>query len=429
MSSRVAERHVSPWWVGIVAGMASYIDAAALVTTGIALTIYQQSIGITPDQIGLLSGILTLGVAVGSLVGGRLGDRFGRRSVFIATMGLIIVGVASMTFGTTFAVLTVGVVLIGLGVGADLPVSLATISEAATNDNRGKLLVLSNVLWVVGIIVTIVLASSIGDTGRLGGQIMFGQVGVVALLVLIGRLSIPESRIWLDTRARRAQQPADAIEAPRARVVDLLRAPYGKPFLILVLSYALINLGASTTGSFNTLIAVNFAGASVAEFNQWALVAMLFSMIPGLFFMRVVDTKRRMPFFFIGAALAISGYLIIGFGGITLVTMVIGLFLTASGHAFSFGGIQRVWAQESFPTMLRATAQGSVEAIARVSAALLAAVTPALLFANATAVYFGLAVLVTVGFLLGGVYFARSRRNEFALETDARTPEAENVAG
>ncbi|HBY22045.1 MAG TPA: MFS transporter, partial [Propionibacteriaceae bacterium] len=35
----------NPWWVGLVCGMASYIDSAAIVGTGIALVIYQQTIG------------------------------------------------------------------------------------------------------------------------------------------------------------------------------------------------------------------------------------------------------------------------------------------------------------------------------------------------------------------------------------------------
>ena len=42
----------NPWWVGLVCGMASYIDAAAIVGTGIALVIYQHTIGLDPGQIG-----------------------------------------------------------------------------------------------------------------------------------------------------------------------------------------------------------------------------------------------------------------------------------------------------------------------------------------------------------------------------------------
>jgi inositol transporter-like SP family MFS transporter len=45
----------------------------------------------------------------------------------------------------------------------------------------------------------------------------------------------------------------------------------------------------------------------------------------------------------------------------------------------AFERIMKVWTQESFPTMLRSTAEGSVIAVARISSALVASVTPALL--------------------------------------------------
>jgi inositol transporter-like SP family MFS transporter len=414
MSQQNPSRVPNEWWVGVVAGMASYIDAAALVATGIALTIYQLTIGITPGQLGVMAGALTLCVALGALVGGRLGDRLGRRKVFIATMVLIVAGSVLTTFGTTFAVLLPGVVLVGLGVGADLPVSLTSIAEAASDKNRGKLILLSNMLWLVGIIASISIASVSGDLGRLGGQLLFGQVGVVALLVLLGRLTIPESPVWLEADRKRAAGEVEV--ADKARVRDLLRAPYVAPFAALLVFYSLTNLGANTSGSFNTFIATNFAGASVEGFNRWALIVMLISLVPGLVFMKFVDTDKRMLFFGIGAVLATASYAYVAIVGVSLTSLVVALLAAAVGHAFAFEGIMKVWTQESFPTMLRSTAQGTILAVARVTAALLAVVTPALLEANVRGVYIGLAVVAGAGFLAGGLYFRRSGRNEFAAE-------------
>ncbi|MBN2060425.1 MAG: MFS transporter [Deltaproteobacteria bacterium] len=134
------ERTVNPWWIAIVCGMASYIDACAMVSSGIALVIYQSPLGLTPDQIGIMSGALTFCIAIGALFGGRLGDKYGRRSVFIITMAMIVLGAAMLTLMTSFNGLFIGTILVGLGTGADLPVSLAAIAEVATEINRGKLL-------------------------------------------------------------------------------------------------------------------------------------------------------------------------------------------------------------------------------------------------------------------------------------------------
>ncbi|PUB32017.1 inositol transporter-like SP family MFS transporter [Promicromonospora sp. AC04] len=414
MTADVARRAPNEWWTGVVAGMASYIDAAAIVATGIALVIYQFTIGVTPGQIGIMSGALTFCVAIGALVGGRLGDRLGRRRVFIVTMVLIVAGSVLTTFGTAFPVLLPGVVLIGLGVGADLPVSLATIAESASDRNRGKLILLSNMLWVVGIVSSIAIASVSGDLGRLGGQLMFGQVGVVALLVLAARLTIPESDLWLKGRQLR-DAAADAAR-PKARIRDLLQPPYAMAFLALLVFYTLTNLGANTTGSFNTFIAANFAGTTVEAFNRWALIALVIGLVPGLLFMKYVDTRKRMTFFVVGAVLATASYLYLAVVGFTLTTMVVSLFLAVVGNAFAFEGIMKVWTQESFPTMLRSTAQGGIVAFARVTAALLASVTPALLQANLRGTYIGLAVLAGVGYLVAGLAFRGARRDEFRTE-------------
>lgn len=86
----------NPWWVGFVCGMATFVDAAATTGIGVALVLFQSFVpgtpGLTPDQVGLLTGVLTAGVAIGSLVGGRLADRFGRRRIFLVTMSLIVLG-------------------------------------------------------------------------------------------------------------------------------------------------------------------------------------------------------------------------------------------------------------------------------------------------------------------------------------------------
>ena len=187
----------NPWYIGVVSGMASYIDSAAIVSSGTALVIYQKTMGITALQIGILSGLLTLSIAAGAFGGGRLGDRIGRRNVFIITMAMIFIGTLALAFGLNFPFLVLGTLLVGLATGADLPVSLATISEAANDENRGKIIGLSNLLWLVGIGATMGISAIVGDWGLIGAQIMYMHVGLVAVVLMILRWSIPESPLWL----------------------------------------------------------------------------------------------------------------------------------------------------------------------------------------------------------------------------------------
>jgi inositol transporter-like SP family MFS transporter len=397
--------------------MASYIDAAAIVANGIALVIYQEAICITPGQIGVMSAALTLCIAIGAVVGGRLGDRFGRRKVFLATMTIIGCGSALLTFTTAFPLLLAGVVLVGLGVGADLPVSLATIAEAATDQNRGALVVLSNLLWGVGILSSIAIATVAGDAGRLGGQLLYGQIGVIAFVVLLLRLAIPESASWLAAQEERSTG-VRTVRASRSSVRDLLRAPYRAPLVVLLMFYALTNLAANTAGQFNTYLAANVAGIEVDTFNQAALLTFPVGLLASVWFMKVVGGPKRMPFYAAGAALLVAGYLVPAVFGFSLTTMVVGLLLTGVGGAFAFEGIMKVWTQESFPTMLRSGAQGAILAFARVTAALLALGTPALIDAGARRFYLALSILVAIGLVLGWLGFRRQSRNEFTTEQE-----------
>ena len=418
------------WWMGSIAGMASYIDAAAIVSSGIAFVLYQHSIGLAENEIGALSSMLTFGVAVGALFGGRLGDRFGRRSVFLITMAMIVTGSILLVTAPGFMPLLLGIALVGLGTGADLPVSLATISEAADDNNRGKLIGFSQILWMVGILATMGISAVVGNLGQLGGQILFAHVGVVAAIVLLLRLTVPESRIW---QAARTEQRA-GVETMRAEfsgLKDLFsNRTYVVPLAALLVFYTLTNLGANTGGQFGAYVAVNIIGIDVQLFSFIGLATLPAGILLGLWFMRIVDGPHRMTYYAVGAVAFIASFAVPAIFGFTVATYLITLAGAALGGAFAFEAIMKIWSQESFPTLLRGSAQGGIIAVARFAAAGFALVTPALLGTPQLA-YGMLAGLVAVGLLAGWLGFRKSSQNMFdveAMQMDGHATAARNSA-
>ena len=434
MSATSARTAPNPWWVGFVCGMATFVDAAATTGIGVALVLFQSFVpgmpGLTTDQVGLLTGVLTAGVAIGSLVGGRLADRFGRRRVFLVTMSLIVLGSITPFIGVSFGLLLPGIALIGLGVGADLPAALASISEAATDRNRGKILVFSNLLGGFGILLAVLIGIFFGSLGEVGGRIMFAAFGGVGLVVLALRLTIPESADWLAARNER-RAGVQTVRAERGRIRDFGRAQYRRPFVTLLLYYTLASIAISVAGSFGTFVAVNVAGIPVNEYQTWTLLAMPAAILGAIWFMAVADTKFRMSYFVAGAIAVVVANLVPVVFGFTLPALIVSVVVTTFAGAFCFETIMKVWTQESFPTMLRSTAQGTVYAVARFATAGFNVVTPALLALNPSGVYVGVSVVAAAGFLIGWIGFRRGVTNAFDVGSEmlpASGPDASRAA-
>lgn len=410
-------RHRHPWWVAAVVGMASYIDAAAITAVSTALVILQDPLGLSDLQVGIAAGVQAGSIALGAAFGGRLGDRFGRRPVFLAAIATIAVGMIGLALAPGLAALLVGLVAVGIAVGADLPVSLATISEAADDHNRGRLMGLTNLLWLLGIVANGVVAFAVGDSGRAGARILFLHVAAVATVVLLLRLRIPESARWLAARAERTRGVA-TVRADRASVRDLLRAPYAGPFVALVVFLSLTNLVANTSGQFATYLLVNYGGESVSTAALVGLPSLPVYVVGMLWFMRVADRPVRLRYFRVGALFFVAAPLVNALFGVSAVPMMIAIVLGAVGGSFAFEGMARVWTQEQFPTLLRSTATGSVMAIARVGAALLAVATPSLLRGiGPSAFYLLLALLAAAGlWCANAVLGPRDRIDTFGQE-------------
>ena len=409
-----------PWKTAILAGMASYLDAGAIVTTGIALVLYSATLGIDPGTLGLLSGLLTLFFAVGAIIGGRLGDRYGRKRVYSVTLILFAVGVALLAGAVAVPMLFAGVVLTGLAIGADLPVSLAMIAEEAPEGKKGKMIVFSGLLWLLGILVPIMLSIGVAPLGELGGRIMYGQLLVVSIVVLLARSTLKESAEWAAARIASAGEHTEEIRF--STLPQLFKRPIIFTVLATGLYYAIWNLGANTFGQFGTFFWVNLAGSDVQTASLLQLATFPLGVIGALVFMRIVDRPSRWGWIIAGSiinVLAFASPFVLGPSPLSLTILMV---LFGIGAAFAGEAVYKVWSQELFPTLLRSTAQGITLAFARIVAALFAFGTPALAVASPSLI-FGL--LVAFAVISGAIGIFWIRRLPKAAELEPGVTEAE----
>lgn len=391
----------SPWWTATIAGMASYLDAAAIVTTGTALVLFQDHFNLGPAAIGQLSALLTIMIAIGALIGGRLGDTYGRKRVFAWTMVMFAAGALFLMLASGITMLYIGILLIGFAAGADLPVSMAMISESAPEGKKGKMITFSHVLWMVGVLVVQVFGIFVGDMGAQGARIMYAHLFIVAVVVLILRAGLPESAEWVRNKATETAGDSKRV------ITNLLRSRYSVPLLATALFYSVANIAANTNGQFSTYLYVNVAGASVATASTIGLVAFGFSFVGLLVNMKFVDSKWRMPVFVITSAISVVAFIIPVSLGVSTWSLAIMAILYSIGGSVAGEPMYKVWSQELFPTRYRSTAQGITIAFTRVVAAIFALFTPGIINGGVHVLFIFLISTTVVACLIGIFWLAR----------------------
>lgn len=146
-----------------------------------------------------------IGMAIGATLGGRLADRFGRRAVFAAT--LVVYGLATGASALVggLAVFLVLRFLVGLGLGAELPVASTLVSELSPTRIRGRLVVLLESFWAVGWILAAVIGFYVVPRGDDGWRWGLALGLVPAVYAVVVRFGLPESAAWLESRGRHAE--------------------------------------------------------------------------------------------------------------------------------------------------------------------------------------------------------------------------------
>lgn len=411
MTTAVTRPH-RPWRTAGVAGMASYLDAGVLFTTGIGLVLYAP-IGVSATDIGYISGTLAIMFAVGSLFGGRLGDRFGRRRVFTFTLILYIIGVALSAFALNVPMLYLAAVVTGLAIGADLPVSLALVNEEAPRGKKGRMVAFTSLLWFAGIIASLALSSLVSPLGLLAGRILFGHLLVVAIIVLVLRLTIRESVEW--TAARDASD-AGSEQIQFTQLRQAFRAPVLWPTLALGLYVTLWALNSNTFSTFGTFFFTALAGTDVQFASLVSLAGIVVGFAGAIVFIKIADTRARWPFFVIGTVLGLIALATPLVFGPTALSLSIFNVCFAAGAAFSGEAIYKLWSQELVPTLLRGTVQGIGFAVSRVVTAIAAFVIPGIALANST-LLFGLLFISGLIAALIGLLWVRRLPKATELET------------
>ena len=186
---------------GIIA-TAWFFDSMDLGALTFLLGSIRTEFGLDAAGAGLLSSMSFVGMFLGAGLSGMLADRFGRNSVFQASM--LFWGAGSIACGLSHDVTTLALarVLVGFGMGMEFPVAQAIVSEMMPAEKRGRYIAYLEGCWPLGFVASGLLALAVLPS--LGWRGVFILEGIPAVLVMVVRRYVPESPRWLASRGRTA---------------------------------------------------------------------------------------------------------------------------------------------------------------------------------------------------------------------------------
>ncbi|MDT2614686.1 MFS transporter [Enterococcus dongliensis] len=403
------------------AGIGSMLGSGCIVGLSATIPVWQKGLELTTAQVGLVSGGLTFAIAFGSLFAGKITSYFGLFKSFNWINLFYAIGSAVCVFSGSFITLLIGVLIMGVASGADLPISLTVVSHDAPDEKTSAELVSSTqIFWQVGIFISYICSFLLsGINGILGARIVFVILFTFSLYTWIWRTLSKKFKKFHEEGIRRQQLiKTELVEKQEFSIKTVLfgknKNKYLGYFLAILIFYVCWNLLANTWGQFQTYALTN-AGASQSQATGLGIVLNIVSLITTILFASVSGSKYRNKAFFVGAFvqfMAMLGMAIVG-GGTGFIMLAITIGFYNFGNPMAGEAIYKVWTQESFPTEVRASIQGFINGFSRVCCGLFAFVTPFLVAPGKiqTSMY-GFAGIVLLATIAGVVMMRFQNKNK-----------------
>jgi MFS family permease len=325
------------------------LDAFDVMLYALVLTAVIEDLGLTKATAGLIGSVTLVAAAIGGVAFGIVADRYGRTRALMGSILMYSVFTAMCGLAQTGWQLALFRIGLGLGMGGEWASGAALVAETWADEHRGKALGLMQSAWAVGYALAAIVTSVVLPVW--GWRAVF-FVGVLpALFTVWIRRAVPEPAVWR-TSVR---------HAPRAG----LAAVVADGRLGLTVALAMMNACCLFAWwGFNSWIPAYLSLAPAQggigldpRAMAWLVVFMQVGMWFGyVTFGAVADSfgrKRTYVTYLLMAAVLLGLYAQVRS---PLVLLWLGPFVAFFGTGY-FTGFGIVTA-ESYPTAIRATAQG-----------------------------------------------------------------------
>lgn len=366
-----------------------FVDAYDFTSIGIGTAQLQEQFGLSAVALGSLTAVMAVGSLLGAIFGGYYTDKFGRNKMFLVDLFLMVFAAFGAALSPNFGWLVFFRLLMGIGVGLDIPVALSFIAEFSNLRKKGTNVTLWCPLWFTAASITGVIALPfyLLNQHEYIWRWSVGIGGVFALIVLFLRyffmnesplwaahhLSIEESaeviRKTYNIEVTVVKGAAEGEGASRAAKLSYKAIFQGK-FKLRTLLASIITFTQSmeyfAVGFYIPTISSILFGKGVIYAIVGTIVFNLFGALGG-FLGASLNTRlgvRKLSIF--GYILAVLGLLLMGVAGNTyagISALLLAAFIF--GHAFGPGSQGMTMATLSYPTELRGLGTGFGQGVTR----------------------------------------------------------------
>ena len=370
----------------LLSGLGWMFDSMDTGLVSFALAHLKGAWGLSADQVALAGSAGLFGMFLGGACAGSLSDRHGRKAVFQWTLLLFSLATGLCGLAWSFTTLVVLRLLVGFGLGGELPVAAALVSEFAPARHRGRLVVLLESFWAFGWAAAAIVADLLAGWAEARGAafpwrwaFFFGALP--ALYVFVLRRSLPESPRFLMARGRpeEAEAVVRQVEAgsgqlpgppltpdpasPPARLRDLFAARLRRRTLML---WALwFSMAFSYYGLFiwlpTLLVGRGYAEAQSFRFTLYITLAQIPGYFAAAWLVEKVGRRATLVPFMLLCAVASWFFGLAASPGEIIVWGCLGSFFNLGAWGVTYG-----YTPELYPTWLRGTGTGSAAAFGRI---------------------------------------------------------------
>jgi len=381
----------------------TFLDGFDLTIIAVAMPLILSQWHVGPGLQALITSSAVIGSLIGALWFGNLTDKYGRKAMYVVDLLAFVVFAALTAVSQDAWQLIIFRFLLGIGIGADYPISATLVSEFSSTKTRGKQITFLGAMWFIGAVFAYIVGLIMLPLGESAWRYMMLVGAVFALIVFFFRVTLPESPRWLAARGREKEAQEIMLKItgqkviiqpslkPKHQLKDVFsKTLFRRTFFVcgFWFCYAVAYYGISM---YTPTILKPFTNGSQALVYIGSGTVSVLGLLGAIIGSNLVERIGRRPLIitsFLGLSVAL---IILALNSSPTMVFLVTLFSLAVLFANMGGGILNfVYPTELFPTSIRASASGLATSVSRIGSILGILVFPNLVAAwgNSTALWF-----------------------------------------